>query len=195
MHIIETGTFLGRVPFARIGNGRNPILVINGCQGFMMMPDRKRMSKDVRRLKRLLPDDRSFVLVGYDPSPWSWQCGGPRRMSALRKAANAEIRSKSDLVRDAIKRPPLVESSRTALSDRNAKANIHLVSVDVAVWPTGPSQTHCMPSRIRLGPSRAPHGTSWEMIGVHRASQPDIRHEHAARSNRGRHPKVPSTYL
>ncbi|MBY3314424.1 alpha/beta fold hydrolase [Rhizobium laguerreae] len=69
MHIIETGTFLGRVPFARIGNGRNPILVINGGQGFMMAPDRERMSKDVRRLKRLLPNERSFVLVGYDPCP------------------------------------------------------------------------------------------------------------------------------
>lgn len=69
MDTIETGTFLGQVPFARIGNGRNPILVINGGQGFMMAPDRKRMSKDIRRLKRLLPNDRSFVLVGYDPSP------------------------------------------------------------------------------------------------------------------------------
>ena len=54
-----------------------------------------------------------------------------------------------------------------------------------------PRTPHCMPSRIRLG-SHAPHGTLWEMTGVHRASQPDIRHEHAARSNRGRHPKVPS---
>jgi pimeloyl-ACP methyl ester carboxylesterase len=69
MDIIETGTLLGRVPFARIGNGRNPVLVINGGQGFMMAPDRKRLSKDIRRLKRLLPNDRSIVLVGYDPCP------------------------------------------------------------------------------------------------------------------------------
>ncbi|CAN7724275.1 alpha/beta hydrolase [Rhizobium sp. LjRoot98] len=69
MHTLETGTFLGRVPFARIGGGLNPILVINGGQGFMMAPDRERMSKDVSRLKRLLPNDRSIVLIGYDPSP------------------------------------------------------------------------------------------------------------------------------
>jgi pimeloyl-ACP methyl ester carboxylesterase len=69
MDSIETGTFLGRIPFARTGSGQNPILVINGGQGFMMKPDRTRMSKDVRRLKRLLPNDRSFVLLGYDPNP------------------------------------------------------------------------------------------------------------------------------
>lgn len=68
MHTIETDTFLGRVPFARIGHGRKPILVINGGQGFMMAPDRKRMSKDLRPLKRLLPNDRSIV-VGYAPGP------------------------------------------------------------------------------------------------------------------------------
>lgn len=69
MDSIETGTFLGRIPFARIGSGQNPILVINGGQGFMVKPDRARISKDARRLKRLLPNDRSFVLLGYDPNP------------------------------------------------------------------------------------------------------------------------------
>lgn len=34
-----------------------------------MMPDGTRLSKDIRRLKRLLPHDRSIVLVGYDPNP------------------------------------------------------------------------------------------------------------------------------
>ncbi|MFK4771819.1 alpha/beta fold hydrolase [Rhizobium sp. ZW T2_16] len=43
--------------------------MINGGQGFMMTPGRKRLSKDIRRLKRLLPNDRSIVLVGYDPNP------------------------------------------------------------------------------------------------------------------------------
>lgn len=76
MHGIETGTFLGRIPFARIGDDPNPILVINGGQGFMMAPDAKRLSKDLRRLKRLLPDDRSFVLLGYDPNPASVTING-----------------------------------------------------------------------------------------------------------------------
>lgn len=64
MDTIETGTFLEWVPFAGIGNGGNPILLINGGQGFMMAPDRKRMSKDVRRLKRLLPNDRVLFSSG-----------------------------------------------------------------------------------------------------------------------------------
>lgn len=67
MHSIETGKFLERIPFAKVGTDRNPILVINGGQGFMMTPDATRMSKDARRLTRLLPDDRSFILLGYDP--------------------------------------------------------------------------------------------------------------------------------
>lgn len=67
MHPIEAGKFLGRVPYAKVGVGRNPILVINGGQGFMMKSDDARISKDARRLTRVLPDDRSFILLGYDP--------------------------------------------------------------------------------------------------------------------------------
>lgn len=67
MHSIETGIFLGRIPYAKVGAGLNPILVINGGQGFMMKPDDRRMSKDARRLTRVLPHDRSFILLGYDP--------------------------------------------------------------------------------------------------------------------------------
>src|SRR4051812_38252621 len=52
-------------------------------------------------------------------------------------------RPKSDLVRHVIKRPPLAESIRTALSDRNAKADIHLISIAVAVWPAGPWHAPC----------------------------------------------------
>jgi pimeloyl-ACP methyl ester carboxylesterase len=67
MHSIETGIFLGRIPYAKVGIGQNPILVINGGQGFMMTADAARISKDARRLRRVLPDDRSFILLGYDP--------------------------------------------------------------------------------------------------------------------------------
>jgi pimeloyl-ACP methyl ester carboxylesterase len=68
MHSIEIGKFLDRIPYARVGNEENPILVINGGQGFMMTPDQARLSKDARRLKRLLPESRSFILLGYDPN-------------------------------------------------------------------------------------------------------------------------------
>lgn len=69
MHSIKTGKFLGRIPYAQFGDGRNPILVLNGGQGFMMKPDDARMFKDANRLKHLLPRDRGFVLLGYDPHP------------------------------------------------------------------------------------------------------------------------------
>lgn len=64
---IRTGKFLERIPFARFGAGDDPVLVINGGQGFMMKPDAERMEKDARRLMRLLPTDRSVILLGYDP--------------------------------------------------------------------------------------------------------------------------------
>lgn len=67
MHSVETGIFLGRIPYAKVGAGTNPILVINGGQGFMMTPDDRRISKDARRLAHVLPEDRSFILLGYDP--------------------------------------------------------------------------------------------------------------------------------
>ncbi|RYD83360.1 MAG: alpha/beta hydrolase [Verrucomicrobiaceae bacterium] len=67
MHSIETGIFFGRIPYTKVGSGLNPILVINGGQGFMMMPDTARISKDARRLTSVLPQGRSFILLGYDP--------------------------------------------------------------------------------------------------------------------------------
>jgi pimeloyl-ACP methyl ester carboxylesterase len=68
MQSIKTGHFLGRIPYVRVGKHECPILVINGGQGFMMSPSEGRMSKDARRLARVLPGDRSFILLGYDPS-------------------------------------------------------------------------------------------------------------------------------
>jgi pimeloyl-ACP methyl ester carboxylesterase len=69
MHSIKTGKFLGRIPYAQFGDGRNPVLVLNGGQGFMMKSDDSRMFKDAKRLERILPSERSFVLLGYDPHP------------------------------------------------------------------------------------------------------------------------------
>lgn len=74
--MIETGTFLGRLPYARLGADDNPILVINGGQGFMMKTDRSRLAKDARRIARILPGKRSFVVIGYDPDPAGVTVGG-----------------------------------------------------------------------------------------------------------------------
>ncbi|RWK12573.1 MAG: alpha/beta hydrolase [Mesorhizobium sp.] len=57
------------MPFARVGRGPVPLLIINGGQGFMMKPLPSRLEKDAGRLIRILPPDVSFVLIGYDPDP------------------------------------------------------------------------------------------------------------------------------
>ena len=69
MHTVETGLFLGRMPFARVGRAPESLLIINGGQGFMIKPEPSRLEKDARRLIRILPPDTSFVLIGYDPDP------------------------------------------------------------------------------------------------------------------------------
>jgi pimeloyl-ACP methyl ester carboxylesterase len=65
---IETGTFLGRIPYARIGSQPDPILVLAGGQAFVQRPTRARAERDAGRVARLLPANRSFILLGYDPS-------------------------------------------------------------------------------------------------------------------------------
>ena len=65
---IETGTFLGRIPYARIGSQPDPILVLAGGQAFVQRPTRARAERDAGRVARLLPAKRSFILLGYDPS-------------------------------------------------------------------------------------------------------------------------------
>jgi pimeloyl-ACP methyl ester carboxylesterase len=74
--IIEVGTFLGRLPFAKFGSTQNPILILNGGQGFMMKPDEARLRKDAKRLARLLPEKRNFILLAYDPEPESVTVSG-----------------------------------------------------------------------------------------------------------------------
>jgi pimeloyl-ACP methyl ester carboxylesterase len=65
---IDTGTFLGRIPYAHVGLHADPILVLGGGQAFMQRPTRERIERDARRVARLLPANRSFILLGYDPS-------------------------------------------------------------------------------------------------------------------------------
>jgi pimeloyl-ACP methyl ester carboxylesterase len=64
----ETGTFLGRIPYARLGSRPDPILVLAGGQAFMQRPTPERIERDARRVARLLPPKRSFIFLGYDPS-------------------------------------------------------------------------------------------------------------------------------
>jgi pimeloyl-ACP methyl ester carboxylesterase len=66
---VETGTFLGRIPYARFGSQRDPILVLAGGQAFVQRPTPARIQRDAGRIARLLPPNRSFILLGYDPSP------------------------------------------------------------------------------------------------------------------------------
>ena len=63
-----TGTFLGRIPFARFGSGP-PLLVVAGGQAFVQRPTPARVERDARRIARIIPPGRGFILVGYDPTP------------------------------------------------------------------------------------------------------------------------------
>lgn len=65
---LETGTFLGRIPYARIGSQPDPIVVLAGGQAFVQRPTRARIARDAGRIARLLPKNRSFILLGYAPS-------------------------------------------------------------------------------------------------------------------------------
>ncbi|MDI1460927.1 alpha/beta hydrolase [Catellatospora sp. KI3] len=66
---IETGTLLGRIPYARVGRDDQPILVLAGGQAFMQRPTPQRIARDAGRVAAVLPPDRGFILLGYDPAP------------------------------------------------------------------------------------------------------------------------------
>lgn len=63
---LETGTLLDRVPYTRRGTQPDPILVLAGGQAFVQRSARGRIERDAGRVARLLPADRSFILLGYD---------------------------------------------------------------------------------------------------------------------------------
>ena len=75
MTSIETGTFLGRIPFARVGAQPDPVLVVAGGQAFVQRPTPERALRDARRIARIMPPGRSFILVGYDPTPPDYRLG------------------------------------------------------------------------------------------------------------------------
>ena len=66
---VEVGTFLGRIPFASVGDGARPIVVLSGGQAFVQRQTRDRVLRDVERVGRILPPGRSFVMLGYEPAP------------------------------------------------------------------------------------------------------------------------------
>lgn len=61
---VETGTFLGRVPFASAGARAGAVVVVSGGQAFVQRPTPERMARDARRIARLVR--RDFILVGHD---------------------------------------------------------------------------------------------------------------------------------
>lgn len=69
MKTLETGLFLNRIPFAKIGSGPNPIIVLNGGQAFVRRPTPARTRRDAGRIARLLPPQRTIYVLGYDSAP------------------------------------------------------------------------------------------------------------------------------
>jgi pimeloyl-ACP methyl ester carboxylesterase len=66
---LESGTFLGRIPYARVDRGGKPIVVLSGGQAFMQRQTAGRIERDAARVAAVLPPERGFVLLGYDPAP------------------------------------------------------------------------------------------------------------------------------
>jgi len=69
MMTFETGLYLSRIPFVKIGSGPNPVVVFNGGQAFVRRPTPARIERDAKRIARLLPRDRTIHVMGYDSSP------------------------------------------------------------------------------------------------------------------------------
>jgi pimeloyl-ACP methyl ester carboxylesterase len=69
MKTFETGLFLNRIPFAKIGSGSNPVVVLNGGQAFVRRPSPARTRRDAGRIARLLPPQRTIYVLGYDSAP------------------------------------------------------------------------------------------------------------------------------
>jgi len=97
MRTFETGLFLDRIPFVKMGSGAeasdpmlhslksasigaknrvhflarcaSPILVLNGGQAFVRRPTPARAKRDGKRIARLLPKGRTVYVLGYDPAP------------------------------------------------------------------------------------------------------------------------------
>ncbi|WP_152568758.1 alpha/beta hydrolase [Microvirga sp. BSC39] len=65
----QTGLFLNKIPYVRVGSGPKPIVVLNGGQAFVRRPTPARALRDARRIARLLPRNRTIYILGYDPSP------------------------------------------------------------------------------------------------------------------------------
>ncbi len=65
----QSGLFLDRIPFVKIGSGSDPIVVLNGGQAFVRRPTAARAQRDAKRIARLLPPRRPIYVLGYDSSP------------------------------------------------------------------------------------------------------------------------------
>lgn len=67
--MISSGLYLDRIPYARTGDSRDPIIVLNGGQAFMRKQSPERLQRDLSRIGRILPKGRDFELIGYDTEP------------------------------------------------------------------------------------------------------------------------------
>jgi pimeloyl-ACP methyl ester carboxylesterase len=69
MRKLETGLFLNRIPYVKIGSGLKPVVVLNGGQAFVRRSSPERIRRDAKRVARLLPSDRTVYVLGYDQAP------------------------------------------------------------------------------------------------------------------------------
>jgi pimeloyl-ACP methyl ester carboxylesterase len=66
---VDTGLFLGRIPYIKAGSGRRRAVVFFGGNALFKRLDRSDASRYAAMFSRLLPADYSFCILGYEENP------------------------------------------------------------------------------------------------------------------------------
>ena len=66
---VDTGLFLGRIPYIKAGSGARRAVVFFGGNALFKRLDRSDASRYAAMFSRLLPADYSFCILGYEENP------------------------------------------------------------------------------------------------------------------------------
>lgn len=67
--MMDTGTFLGRIPYIRGGSGPRTAVVFFGANALFQPLARARAQDYARMVERVLPPGCAYIILGYDPHP------------------------------------------------------------------------------------------------------------------------------
>jgi len=66
---VETGLFLGRIPYIKAGSGSRTAVIFFGANALFKRLDTSDASRYAAMFSRLLPADYSFYILGYEENP------------------------------------------------------------------------------------------------------------------------------